>query len=273
MLVLTAAVAAANFAGTASAQEAAGTVLWSMGQVERLSAAGTAKVLSKGDEVFEGDTIRAAAGAHAQLRMRDEALLAVRPDSQMRLETYAYRGAEDGTERAVIELIKGGMRSITGAVGRNNKENVLTRTPTVLIGIRGTDHETFVTSEGTYDRVSVGGTYLQSAGGRLDLDAGQIGFASLTAGAGPSRLDRTPEFMQIAAIVNGNTGPALRLDSSGDRGRLAKDLPGAALRGAAPAVPAAVLVDGKGGRCGGPCSDPLLNPGLGYGKGKGKGKP
>lgn len=264
-----AALTAGVCAGGVSAQEAAGHVLWSMGQVERVAAGGTVKLLVKGDAVFEGDTIRAAAGAHAQLRMRDEALLAVRPDSRMRLETYSYQRGEEGTERAVIELIKGGMRSITGAVGRNNKDNVLTRTPTVLIGIRGTDHETFVTTEGTYDRVTAGGTYVQAASGRLDLDPGQVGFAS-AAGAAPLRLERTPEFMHIATMVHGNTGPQLRHDSRGDTRRLEKTVPQASLPQGAPALGGGDKRGfGGGGRCGGPCSDEILNPG----KLKGKGKP
>ena len=269
MLALTA-LAAASFAAGSFAQEPVGQVLWSMGQVERVDAAGKAKVLAKGDDVYEGDTIRSARGAHAQLRMRDEALLAVRPDSRMRLETYTYNGAEDGTERAVVELIKGGMRSITGAIGRTNKDNVLTRTPTVLIGIRGTDHETFVTGEGTYDRVSVGGTYLQGSAGRLDVHPGETGFASAAPGIAPLRLERTPEFMHVSALVRTNTGPQLRHDAVGDARRIDKTVPQASLpQGARALGDTDQRGFGRGGRCGGPCSDDMVNPGKLKGKGKG----
>ena len=66
-------------------QEAAGHILWAFGQVERVAADGVAKPLAKGDAVFEGDVIRSAAGSHAQLVMCDEALVAVRAESSVKL--------------------------------------------------------------------------------------------------------------------------------------------------------------------------------------------
>jgi len=259
------------------AQESAGQALWVFGKVERVGTDGVAMPLSKGSALYEGDEIRAGADAHAQLVMSDEALLAVRPNSSLRLDTYRYAGREDGSERAMIELVKGGMRSITGAVGRTNKDNFRIRNKSHLIGIRGTDHETFATEAGTYNRVTAGGTYLESEAGRLSLSPGEVGFASLLPGAAPSRLDRTPDFMHLAALHSGNTGPQLRESSSVDQHRAGKGLstpmPEQAVR---PVLPTQALGDnsqgrgwGNGGRCGGPCADPLNN----NGKGKGKGRP
>jgi hypothetical protein len=273
MIVLTA-LAAATFTGGLFAQERAGQVLWSMGKVERVGPDGAATPLAKGEGVFEGDVIRSAAGSHAQILMRDEALIAVRPESSLRLETYAYQGREDGTERAVVELIKGGMRSITGAVGRTNKDSYQLRTRMILIGIRGTDHETFASDAGTYNRVTVGGTYLQGPDGRLDLAPGEVGFASLTPGMAPLRLDRTPEVMHLSMTANGNTGPQLRQASPSDGRRLEKGLPHARLPESMPVLPAQALGEntgkgwGKGGRCEGSCGDPLKSQGRGNGKGR-----
>src|SRR5688572_26539174 len=109
--------------GLAQAQAPAGHILWVFGQVERIGGDGAAKPLAKGDPVFEGDLIRSAAGSHAQLVMSDEALVALRAESSLKLTKYRYQGREDGTERAIIELLKGGLRSLTGAIGRSNKEH------------------------------------------------------------------------------------------------------------------------------------------------------
>jgi hypothetical protein len=253
--------------------EPAGQVLWSFGVVERIGADGAAKPLAKGDPVFEGDVIRSASGSHAQLVMSDEALIAVRADSSVKLTQYRYPGREDGSERALIELLKGGLRSVTGAIGRSNKENYQLKNEMHVIGIRGTDHETYATERGTYNRVTMGGTYLESSGARVDLLPGETGFASMQAGAAPSRLERTPEFMHLAALSTGNSGPKPRGYAASDDRRLqAAEGVSASAPVAAPAsatairalpIPAFGVGNNRGGRCDGPCSDPLRSNGRG----------
>jgi hypothetical protein len=263
---LCAAPAAAQTApAAAQTQEPAGRILWSVGQVERVGADGTAKPLAKGDAVFQGDLIRSAADSHAQLVMSDEALLAVRAGSSVKLTEYRYAGREDGSERALIELLTGGLRSITGAIGRSNKDNYQLKNDTHVIGIRGTDHETFATKEGTFNRVTLGGTYLRSDGGQVELAPGETGFVPMRLGAAPSRLDRAPDFMHLAVLSPGNTGPGLRGFGADDERRLQKSLkpPVFAPSTAAPALPAQALGAGhgwgQGGRCDGPCADVFKN--------------
>jgi hypothetical protein len=189
----------------ASAQEIAGKALWVTGKVERVAPDGTVRALLQGDAVRRHDVVRTAAGSHAQLVMTDEALIALRPESSLRIDDYRYAGAQHGG-RAVFELMKGGFRSITGIIGRDDKSQYRLSTPTASIGIRGTDHETYVVQAGTYNRVSVGGTYLLSAHGRLDLGPGETGFAGKHANGAPLRLDRTPDFMHLAALGPGRPG-------------------------------------------------------------------
>lgn len=257
---LCALVVSAIFAAPAGAQdgEPAGRILWSFGQIERLAPDGLATPLAKGDPVFEGDVIRSGAGSHAQLVMADEALLAVRAGSSVKIEQYRYAGQEDGSERAVIELLKGGLRSVTGAIGRTNKERYQLKNENTVIGIRGTDHETFATAEGTYNRVTMGGTYLAAAEGRVELAPGDTGFAGR--GTAPVRLDRTPDFMHVAGLGTGDTGPKMRAFGADDERRLHKSIaPVAATPVAGKVLPAQSLGEaqawGRGGRCEGPCAD------------------
>jgi hypothetical protein len=267
-LGLSALLAAWIAAVPALAQEAqpAGTILWAIGKVERIGADGTVQRLAKGDPVFEGDTLRTAAGSQAQLVMSDEALIAVRAESSVKLSRYSYQGREDGTERAMIELLKGGLRSITGAIGRSNKDNYELKNDMHVIGIRGTDHETFVDATGTFNRVTLGGTYLQSSGERVELAPGETGFASRQAGAAPALLERTPEFMHLAALNGSESGPNLRGFSSGDAYRLQGGLstPGSGPMGVGAggglSLPGlGVGAYGRGGRCEGPCADFVRN--------------
>jgi len=229
-------------------EEPAGHILWAFGQVERVGADGVARPLAKGDAVFEGDLIRSAAGSHAQLVMSDEALVAVRAESSVKLTKYSYHGVEDGTERAIIDLLKGGLRSVTGSIGRTNKENYQLRNDMHVIGIRGTDHETYANEAGTFSRVTLGGTYIQSPSGRIDVAPGEIAFASRKNELAPLRLERTPEFMQVATLNRGNTGPQLRGPNASDERRLQKSADvsplGVSPAAAAPVLPNPTLGDG-----------------------------
>jgi hypothetical protein len=260
--------------GFALAQEPAGHILWLFGQVERVGADGAARPLAKGDAVFEGDLIRSAAGSHAQLVMSDEALVAVRAESSVKLAKYSYQGREDGSERALIELLKGGMRSITGAIGRTNKENYQLKNDMHVIGIRGTDHETFATQEGTFSRVTMGGTYIQAPGGRVDVAPGEVAFAGMLTGSKPMLLQRTPEFMHVAALSKGNTGPQLRGAAAGDERRLqagaASSMSSLPANVVSPVLPSQALTENspqKGLAKGGQLVDPWKN-GKAWGKTK-----
>lgn len=278
----------------------AGEVLWVLGRVQLIGSDGAVRPLRKGDVVREGDTIRTGPEAHTQLLMNDDAYLAVRPDSDVKLTTYRYKGQADGSENALIELAKGGLRSITGAIGLKNKKSYRLQTPTQIIGVRGTDHEAhFLAGAGTYDRVTLGGTYIEGASGRIDLDVGETGFASIDSGVLPAKLDRTPDFLlRVAAAQPAQiSGPGFRAAPLQDAQRLERSQAGApalaaggglghgasnAAPGLSPSGKATSATGGSnggglgegggwgaGGRCGGPCADPAgkVNPGKGLGKG------
>lgn len=104
---------------------------------------GSTRKLNRRSNIFRGDTLSTGGRSHTQIRLRDGALLALRPHTDIRIAEYQYNGQEDGTESSVLELIKGGFRTITGAIGHKNKQNYKVRTTVATIGIRGT-HYTLV---------------------------------------------------------------------------------------------------------------------------------
>lgn len=138
------------------------------GDVRIVASDGRERQAQKGGEINEGESIVSARGATAQLRMSDGGILAIRQDSQIHIDEYRFNGQEDGSERSFFSLVKGGLRSITGTVGKLNKENYRIKTPAATIGIRGTDSETIHISTaagqgqempaGTYNRVNTGAT-------------------------------------------------------------------------------------------------------------------
>ena len=166
----------------------AGNVQFVIGDVKLINRAGETKALQKGADINEGDRIVTADGASAQIRMVDGGFIAVRPNTDMGFDTYRYSGKEDGTENAIVSLVQGGFRTITGIIGRTNKQNYMVKTATATIGIRGTDHEPMVilppapgkaaiAPPGTYDKVNVGIAFIRTDIGTIDIQRNQVGYA------------------------------------------------------------------------------------------------
>lgn len=195
----------------------AGRVQFVAGQVTAETPDGTARALKKGDSVEEGEAVVTGADGQAQLVMIDEALVAVRPNTRLRFETYQYAGKQDGTESAVMALLRGGFRTLTGIIGKAKRSAYRINTPTATIGIRGTDHEPLYIPPpapgetppgppGTYNKVNSGETYIENANGRIELGPNQAGFASATPGVAPVKLPKLPEFMRGPTAMVGKAG-------------------------------------------------------------------
>jgi hypothetical protein len=89
---------------------AAGEVTLLRGGKEIRAVAGTA--------VEQGDTIRVGPRSNVQLRMSDQAIVSLRANTEFRIDEYVYSGRGEDGDRSVFSLIKGGMRTVSGAIAR-----------------------------------------------------------------------------------------------------------------------------------------------------------
>ncbi|QDQ26986.1 hypothetical protein FNU76_11775 [Chitinimonas arctica] len=173
-----------------------------------VGAGGVTRTPKKGDVISEGEFINTGPDGNMQIRMNDDGIVAVRPNTRLRIDIFQYQGKQDGSENSVFSLLKGGFRAITGAVGRLNKDKYSVQTPTATIGIRGTDHEPFFIPEGstefgsapagTYDKVNVGQARIQTAAGMVDINPNQVGFAA-GVGSRPALLPSVPAFFRATS--------------------------------------------------------------------------
>jgi RNase P/RNase MRP subunit p29 len=177
----------------------AGNVQFVNGNVQVTNTAGQTHALQKGDVIHESDTVTTTKGASVQIKMRDGGFIVIRPESQLKFDSFVFSGEEDGSEKSFFSLLKGGIRAITGLIGHKNKSNYRIVTANSTIGIRGTDHETFVVvpgSElaatvpvGTYNKVIVGETTMTTDKGTISVLPNQMGFAG--------GLDQVPQLQPI----------------------------------------------------------------------------
>lgn len=168
---------AAAFPVIAYAAEGAGSIDFVSGAVTAVSSSGVQRPLSRGAEIGNGDTVRTGEGSRAQVRFSDGALVSLQAQTEFRIDEFHYSGKADGQEKGFFSLLKGGLRTITGLVGRSNRSNYKVTTGVATIGIRGTEYMAELDDAGTDLTVHTGEGLVEvcNDGGCILIAAGETG--------------------------------------------------------------------------------------------------
>jgi hypothetical protein len=186
MALVSAAFANPAFAATA------GRVDFVFGEAALRSSSGQERPLARGVEVMDGDTLITRNG-RAQIRFTDGAYVSLQPNTEFGVREYRYDGKADGTERGFFALLRGAMRTVTGAIGRFNRNAYQVRTPTATVGIRGTGGLIEIQPDlATLIRGSSGIWILTNPAGQIDIPAGTSGIAPPDPKEPPKTTDQQP---------------------------------------------------------------------------------
>ncbi|WP_215410337.1 FecR family protein [Janthinobacterium sp. JC611] len=202
------------------AGQVAGTVMQLSGPLMAKKADGKVKILAIKSEVEQGDTLLTEKETYALIKLIDNSEITLKPNSSVVIEQFSYVAEQPDGDRAIFSLLKGGLRSVTGLLGKRNKERFEMKTPAATIGIRGT---TFVATyavpsaplpsagpglpPGLYVQVLDGLIHVTNPAGTQNFAAGQFGF--------------TPNFKQPPVMLPVNPGipftppPVFSASSSG----------------------------------------------------------
>ena len=118
-----------------------------VGEVEFARGAGFAqtasqapRILGRGVALNEGDRLTTADGASAILKLNDGTRMTVRPNSELVIEQFKFK--ENAPDNSfVMQLLRGGLRAITGLISKTSPDAARIRTSSATIGIRGTDFD------------------------------------------------------------------------------------------------------------------------------------
>src|SRR5688572_311502 len=152
----------------------AGTVTHLSGTLSVQRPDGSVRILSQKSEVNPGDVLTTQRDSYAQVNFTDGSSLTMRPNTQIKIEQYNFVQDRPQDDNSLLRLIKGGLRTVTGLVGkRGNQDAYKIGTNTATIGIRGSSGETLAEdAHMTY----TGSYYLQDqAGNIIIIGEGQIG--------------------------------------------------------------------------------------------------
>ena len=140
MKLLNLLLAAILFAATAQAAEVAGRVGYMSGTLVAQRVDGSVNALASKSDVLEGDMLITSQNGYAQIQMNDGSKMTLRPNSNLKIESFYFDKAAPESDNSVIRLLKGGFRAVTGLVGkRGNADAYKVHAASATIGIRGTD--------------------------------------------------------------------------------------------------------------------------------------
>ena len=119
---------------------AQGTVQHLSGTLSVQRVDGSVRLLSEKSQVQLGDVITTQRDSYAQVKFTDNGVVTLRPNTQVKLEKYAFAEAKPQEDSFGAGLIKGGMRALTGLISkRGDRDAYQVQTATATVGIRGTD--------------------------------------------------------------------------------------------------------------------------------------
>jgi hypothetical protein len=193
---------AAIFAPQAHAASA-GQVDFATAGVSAIGVNGQSRPLAKGAEIAPGELIDTGNG-RAQVRFSDGGYVSLAPQTQFRLETYGYDKDDAKKNSIVMNLLRGGFRTITGLIGKTNREGYKLKTATATVGIRGTEFSItgfpdgsilFHTADGAID--------VSNLGGSTTLTGGQSAYVG-NQNSAPTPTNNTP-FLPPPALTYSQT--------------------------------------------------------------------
>jgi hypothetical protein len=214
-------------AGATGVLASTGTVTQLSGTLSVRKADGSVRILSQRSQVQSGDTLNTERDSFAQIKFSDGAQLTLKPNTAVKIDSFRFSEDKPQEDSFLYHLVKGGLRAVTGIVGKRSSDKYELGTATATIGIRGTtlSADDCVSSRGgdcarlaaaVYVGVSDGEVVVRNGQGELGLAAGQFGQAAanqrpLFLSTDPG-LQFTPPATFIQSVMSGslvNSGKSL----------------------------------------------------------------
>ena len=107
--------------------------------------AGGTRELRSGDAIYEGDTLVTAERGYAILVFRDRSRVSLQANTEFRVDELKYDEQKKEQHSALFSLLKGGLRTVTGLIGKFSPQKYRMRTAVATIGIRGTGYDLLCT--------------------------------------------------------------------------------------------------------------------------------
>jgi len=193
-------------APSASAPASVGQVVWVSGVVKAISVNKVQRVLQRRGVIYAQDTIVTGEGASGEIVFSDNTITSLFPNSEIRVDKYQYtHGRAPSQDKYLVNVVKGGFRTITGAIAKSNPSNYQVSTPVATIGVRGTQWIVIVSPDQIYLKIERGSIQIQTPKGSAVLDKTSVNnlYAAIDV------HNPVPKVMKVSPTAAFNSAPPL----------------------------------------------------------------
>jgi FecR protein len=206
---------------TGQAADSVGTLKFAHGLVYFESSSGEKRKANKGDKLMRNELVVTGAASIAVIQLNDDSRMTLRPKSAFRVNQFNMDEDSSNQQSAILNLLRGGLRLVTGLIGKVNPAGYRLNTPIATIGIRGTEFSTRLCDtdcaaeekmlagsgaaakikEGLYVNVDDGGVSLKNfaTDDALDISQGESGYVADLYSL-PVKLSLIPAFQLLDKI-------------------------------------------------------------------------
>lgn len=196
------------------AEVLAGKTIIASGEV-KASDQKNVRQLSRRSPVYKVDRVTTAPNSQAQFKMIDGGILALQENTQLEISSYQY-DEENKTGSAVMNLLSGGLRTISGKIKSYNG-NYQLNTPVGSIGVRGTHYEVEMVGSELFLAVWDGAIDFTSSKTQQVSSFGEgehFNFAKIEQSSGKvTGLLEAPAVFKNGHSIANNQTPAVKLDT------------------------------------------------------------
>lgn len=127
--------------------------------------------LALGKPLYNSDSVHSERDSYALLVFPDGEKVTVQADTDMDIKQYHYKisGKKD---QILFRLASGGLRALTGSIGKNDHAAFALDTPVATIGIRGTGTDTSTDGSSLEHSTWQGTSFLHNEAGDFDVPEG-----------------------------------------------------------------------------------------------------
>lgn len=146
--------------------------------------------LSLGKPLFNSDTIYSEKDSYALLVFPDGEKVTLEADSEMEIKQYHYQ-IKDKKDKVLLKLAVGGLRALTGSIGKKDHDAFALDTPVATIGIRGTGTDSYFDGTSLDHSTWEGTSFVKNEAGEFDVPEGSSSITSNSKQA--PRVFKTPQ--------------------------------------------------------------------------------
>ncbi len=163
------------------------------GTVIAKAATGRARAVTAGGPIYSGDSLVTGTNAYTVLLFRDQSRVTVMPNTEFRVDRLVFQEDKPQESEGFFSLVRGGLRAVSGTIGKYRRNAYQMRTAVATIGIRGTGYDLYCVGACVNPDPSAqsgDGLYADVHDGIIDFD-----------GDNPLSADRPPVFIGSSGMT------------------------------------------------------------------------